>query len=82
MLNELIEKIEVHQAEKIDGVWEQRLTIHYNCVGMIFIPDVLPLPAPEVSVNTRKGVIVNYAPSSALALCVEKASVLTAFQML
>lgn len=36
--NELIEKIEVHQAEKIDGVWEQRLTIHYNCVGTIFIP--------------------------------------------
>ena len=64
MLNELIEKIEVHQAEKIDGVWEQRLTIHYNCVGTIFIPDVLPLPAPEVSVNTRKGVVVNYAPST------------------
>ncbi len=33
MLNELIECIEVHQAEKIDGKWEQRLTIHYNCVG-------------------------------------------------
>lgn len=64
MLNELIEKIEVHQAEKIGGVWEQRLTIHYNCIGTIFIPDVLPLPAPEVSVNTRKGVIVNYAPST------------------
>lgn len=64
MLNELIEKIEVHQAEKINGVWEQRLTIHYNCVGTIFIPDVLPLPAPEVSVNTRKGVVVNYAPST------------------
>jgi DNA invertase Pin-like site-specific DNA recombinase len=62
MLNELIEKIEVHQAEKIDGVWEQRLVIHYNCVGTIFIPEVLPLPAPEVSVNTRKGVVVNYAP--------------------
>lgn len=64
MLNELIEKIEVHQAEKIDGVWVQRLTIHYNCVGTIFIPDVLPLPAPEVSVNTRKGVVINYAPST------------------
>ncbi len=45
MLNELIEKIEVFNAEKIDGVWEQRLRIHY-----------------EVSVNTRKGVVVNYAP--------------------
>lgn len=56
MLNELI--------EKIDGVWEQRLRIRYNCVGVIEIPDLIPLPAPEVSVNTRKGVVVNYAPST------------------
>ena len=66
MLNELIERIEVHQAEKIDGKWEQRLTIHYNCVGAIFIPDVFPLPAPQVSVNTRKGVVVNYAHAKSL----------------
>ena len=64
MLNELIEKIEVFNAEKIDGVWEQRLRIHYNCVGVIEIPELIPLPAPEVSVNTRKGVVVNYAPST------------------
>ena len=62
MLNELVEKIEVFNAEKIDGVWEQRLRIHYNCVGTIEIPTVLPLPIPEVSINTRKGVVVNYAP--------------------
>ena len=62
MLNELIEKIEVFNAEKIDGVWEQRLRLYYNCVGTIEIPTVLPLPIPEVSVNTRKGVVVNYAP--------------------
>ena len=62
MLNELVEKIEGFNAEKIDGVWEQRLRIHYNCVGTIEIPTVLPLPIPEVSVNTRKGVVVNYAP--------------------
>ena len=70
MLNELIEKIEVFNAEKIDGVWEQRLRIHYNCVGTIEIPTVLPLPIPEVSVNTRKGVVVNYAPCE-LAMCRE-----------
>ena len=64
MLNELIEKIEVFNAEKIDGVWEQRLRIHYNCVGGIEISELIPLPAPEVSVNTRKGVVVNYAPST------------------
>ena len=32
MLNALIDHIEVHQAEKINGVWEQRLTIHCNGV--------------------------------------------------
>ena len=62
MLNELVEQIEVFNAEKVDGVWEQRLRIHYNCVGAIEIPKVLPLPIPQVTVNTRKGVFVNYAP--------------------
>ena len=62
MLNELVEKIEVFNAEKVNGVWEQRLRIHYNCVGTIEIPKNLPLPTPDVSVNTRKGVVVNYAP--------------------
>ena len=64
MLGELIERIEVHQAEKVNGVWEQRLTIVYNCIGAIDIPTALPLPYPEVSVNTRKGVIVNYVPNT------------------
>ena len=63
MLNELVEKIEVYHAEKIDGVWEQRLRIHYNCVGEITIPKMLPLPIPDVTVNTRKGVFVNYIPA-------------------
>lgn len=67
MLNELIQKIEVFNAEKVNGVWQQRLIIHYNCIGSIEIPDVLPLPAPEVSVNTRKGVIVNYMPDTVTA---------------
>ena len=62
MLNELVQHIEVHQSEKVDGIWEQRLTIHYNCIGVIDIPDTLPLPYPEVTVNTRKGVAVSYAP--------------------
>ena len=63
MLNELVEKIEVYNVEKIDGVWEQRLRIHYNCVGEITIPKMLPLPIPDVTVNTRKGVFVNYIPA-------------------
>jgi len=46
MLNELIERIEVHQAGKVNGVHVQKLTIHYNCVGSIEIPGILPLPEP------------------------------------
>ena len=62
MLDELVQYIEVHQAEKVNGTWVQRLTIHYNCVGAISIPGALPLPVPDITVNTRKGVYVSYRP--------------------
>lgn len=64
MLNELIDKIEVHQAEKVNGVWRQRLTIHYNCVGAITLPDTAPIQAPHVTMNTRRGVYVTYEPDT------------------
>jgi len=60
MLSELIERIEVFHTEKIDGINRQRIRIHYNFAGTINIPDELELP--EISVQTRKGVTVNYAP--------------------
>ena len=60
MLNELVEKIEVYNAEKIDGEWVQRLRIHYNCVGEMNIPNEPALSIPAVTVNTRKGVFVSY----------------------
>ena len=60
MLNELVEKIEVYNAEKIDGEWVQRLRIHYNCVGEMNIPNEPALPIPAVTVNTRNGVFVSY----------------------
>lgn len=41
----------------------QRLTIHYNCIGALFIPDTEPLPVPNVTVNTRRGVYVTYEPA-------------------
>lgn len=59
LLNELIDYIEVHQSEKVDGVNIQRLNIHYRCVGLLEIPDILP--SPEVSLKTRKGVAVSYS---------------------
>ena len=61
MLNELVDYIEVYQAEKINGVHAQKLKIHYNCVGTVEIPNVLPLPLPEVTIQTRKGVAVSYS---------------------
>ena len=63
MLNEFVDYIEVYHAEKIEGVKTQRLKIHYNCVGSIEIPEILPLPKPEVLIQTRKGVAVSYSPS-------------------
>ena len=33
MVSELIEHIDVYQAEKQDGITTQRVTIYYNCIG-------------------------------------------------
>ena len=48
--------------EKIDGKTVQRLTIHYTCVGVIDIPDLDKIPENNVSIHTRHGVDVHYAP--------------------
>jgi len=60
MLNELVNHIEVHQAEKIDGEQVQKLTIHYSCVGALFILDTTSQPVPDVTVNARKDVYVSH----------------------
>lgn len=62
MLNELIEKIEVYHSEKKNGVQTQNITIHYNCVGSIEIPEDVPLEFPDITLPTRRGVAVTYAP--------------------
>ena len=41
----------------------QKLTIHSNCIGALFIPDNDSLPVPDVTVNTRRGVYVTYEPA-------------------
>jgi hypothetical protein len=56
----------VKPVEKIDGIHVQKLKIHYNCVGSIEIPDVLPLPEPDVLIQTRKGVAVSYSAQKAV----------------
>lgn len=62
MLNELIERIEVHQAETVNGEQTQTVVIHYNCIGSITIPEELEIPEPQITVQTRKGVVVSYVP--------------------
>ncbi len=65
MVTELIEHIEVHHTEKIDGVKTQKLVIYYNCIGAIQIPDDVPIPEPDITMKTRKGVEVIYLPATA-----------------
>ena len=60
MLNELIERVEVFQTQKIDGFHVQRLRIHYHVIGAIEFPDTYPIP--EIIVHTRKGVLLKYYP--------------------
>ncbi|GHV44418.1 recombinase [Clostridia bacterium] len=65
MLNEFIEKIEIHEAEKSSGKHVQALTIHYNCIGAIEIPDLKELPEIDLTMQTRQGVELIYAKRSA-----------------
>jgi hypothetical protein len=57
----------VYHAEKIDGVWRQRLRIVYNGLGTVEIPEQAQIPDVDVTVNTRKGVLVSYEPITAVA---------------
>lgn len=63
MVSELIEKIEVFHAEKVDGVTVQRLNIHYHCVGEIELPEIAEAPAAMTTIHTRQGVDVVYIPN-------------------
>ena len=64
MLSELIEKIEVFHAEKLDGQTVQRLNIYYNFVGEIELPEFAEQPETVTKINTRKGVDITYSPKS------------------
>lgn len=68
MLNELVEHIEVFPTEKVGGVKTQKLIIYYNCIGSIEIPEDVPIPEPEITMNTRKGVNLEYIPAKASAI--------------
>ena len=63
MVSELIDHIDVYHAEKQDGVTNQRIVIHYNCIGAFEVPDRKKIPEADIIMETRKGVAVSYAPS-------------------
>ena len=54
MLTELIDRIEVHQSEKIDGVSVQRFTIYYNCVASLRCPKNCPFRNRKFSCKREK----------------------------
>ena len=62
MVSELIDHIDVYHAEKRDGVTNQRVVIHYNCIGAFDVPDRRKIPEADIIMETRKGVAVSYAP--------------------
>ena len=62
MVAELIDHIEVYHAEKQDGVTNQRVVIHYNCIGAFDVPDRRKIPEADIIMETRKGVALSYAP--------------------
>lgn len=62
ILAELIDHIEVHQAETVPGGQIQRIVIFYNCIGSIEIPEKVDIPLPQITMKTRQGVAVTYDP--------------------
>lgn len=63
MVSELIDHIDVYHAEKQDGVTNQQVVIHYNCIGAFEVPDRKKIPEADIIMETRKGVAVSYAPA-------------------
>ena len=63
MVSELIDHIDVYHAEKQDGVTNQQVIIHYNCIGAFEVPDRRKIPEADIIMETRKGVAVSYAPA-------------------
>ena len=60
---EPMECIEVLPEVKEDGVTNQRVTIHYNCIGAVEVPDRRKIPERDILLETRKGVALSYAPA-------------------
>ena len=69
LLHQFIDWIEIHQAEKVDGVYLQRIDIFYNCVGAIRLSEEVndAVPVKEIALDTRKGVRLAYSSPQPIA---------------
>ena len=61
MVGELIDHIDVYHAEKQDGVTNQRVVIHYNCIGAFDVPDRRKIQEADIIMETRKGIALSYS---------------------
>ena len=62
MVMELIDRIEIYHAERIDGIITQRVVIHYHCIGAFEVPDLESIPELDILIETKKGVALYYSP--------------------
>ena len=51
--------------QKTQSLKEKMQEIRYDCIGALKIAEALPIPVPSITMNTRRGVFVNYVPSIA-----------------
>lgn len=61
LVTELIDHIVVYHAEKVSGRTTQNIVIHYNFIGPFTVPQKKDIPDAAVSINTRQGVMLEYA---------------------
>lgn len=54
MVSELIDHIDVYNAEKRDGVTNQQVVIYYNCIGAFDVPDRKKIPEADIIMETKK----------------------------
>jgi len=54
MLNEFVEKIIVHEADKSSGLRVQRMDIHLNFIGNFEVPQTAPTPEEVAEMEKRK----------------------------
>jgi len=62
MVTELIDHIVVFHAERVDGIINQQIIVHYNCIGPFEVPAWENISDFDILIETRKGVTLCYAP--------------------